>query len=301
MTAIEDAPGHLDEELLRRAALGQITWAEKVKIKKVLVAEVRAEDPKAKYWECPWQCKNGHVGFRYIGAKHCVECHHEYQKDYLKAYKVEYRKVNAEAIKARDAKYYKANAEAIKVYKVEYRKANAEAIKTQRVEYRKANPEIINACARNRIARKRNAYGTHTAADATLLLDRQIGLCANPQCLRDVAEENHLDHIYPLSRGGRNDLINLQILCATCNLNKNAKTMDEWLDPDSYATWRAAREVYYPTDVASLITPDGYTGPMTEVEDTTDDEADQDLDDLDLEDLIAFAAANTDATLLPTA
>ena len=38
----------------------------------------------------------------------------------------------------------------------------------------------------------------------------------------------HLDHIMPLSRGGKHEESNLQVLCAACNLSKGTKTMAEW-------------------------------------------------------------------------
>lgn len=40
----------------------------------------------------------------------------------------------------------------------------------------------------------------------------------------------HIDHIFPVSRGGRAYLDNLQVLCRTCNLSKS----DHALDPRSY-------------------------------------------------------------------
>jgi hypothetical protein len=39
----------------------------------------------------------------------------------------------------------------------------------------------------------------------------------------------HIDHKMPLSRGGTNDMENLQLLCPTCNMSKGAKTHDEYL------------------------------------------------------------------------
>ena len=38
----------------------------------------------------------------------------------------------------------------------------------------------------------------------------------------------HIDHIHPVSRGGGSDRSNLCVSCATCNLSKRDKTLEEW-------------------------------------------------------------------------
>jgi hypothetical protein len=59
------------------------------------------------------------------------------------------------------------------------------------------------------------------------LLSRERGKCA--ACGADLATELqapvHIDHIVPLSLGGCNDLVNLQVLCERCNLDKS---IGEW-------------------------------------------------------------------------
>jgi hypothetical protein len=38
----------------------------------------------------------------------------------------------------------------------------------------------------------------------------------------------HIDHIHPVSRGGTNDIDNLTVACAPCNLSKRDHTLEEW-------------------------------------------------------------------------
>jgi hypothetical protein len=50
---------------------------------------------------------------------------------------------------------------------------------------------------------------------------RERGRCAN--CGSGIAElqaESQIDHIVPIVQGGSNDLVNLQLLCGRCNLEK---------------------------------------------------------------------------------
>lgn len=39
----------------------------------------------------------------------------------------------------------------------------------------------------------------------------------------------HFDHIFPVSRGGRNEPSNLVVACDTCNISKNDRTLVEWV------------------------------------------------------------------------
>lgn len=40
----------------------------------------------------------------------------------------------------------------------------------------------------------------------------------------------HLDHIYPLSKGGEHEIYNLVVSCKQCNLKKYTKDPEDWLD-----------------------------------------------------------------------
>ena len=70
--------------------------------------------------------------------------------------------------------------------------------------------------------RSRQRIGTSKVVE---LMRQSGGTCAH--CGSEG--KLHVDHILPLSRGGSNELENLQMLCAPCNQSKHTKTMDEWV------------------------------------------------------------------------
>lgn len=54
---------------------------------------------------------------------------------------------------------------------------------------------------------------------------RERGKCANCSSnFLELQSDSHIDHIVPLNKGGSNDLVNLQLLCASCNLQKSDQT-----------------------------------------------------------------------------
>ena len=141
-----------------------------------------------------------------------------------------YRAENRENISARAAKYHADNKERIAARKAGYRAANRDKIAAKSAEYAKANPDKIATNSRNRRARKRSAEGSHTAADIRAIFEKQHGLCANCQTklFKSGAKKYHVDHIMPLALGGSNWPSNLQCLCPSCNLSKNAKDPIAW-------------------------------------------------------------------------
>lgn len=47
---------------------------------------------------------------------------------------------------------------------------------------------------------------------------------------RSLLQGFHIDHKTPVSRGGSNEIDNLQLLCADCNLRKSSLTHEEFLE-----------------------------------------------------------------------
>lgn len=94
------------------------------------------------------------------------------------------------------------------------------------------NPEKKRELARKgrhtRRARQYEAGGSYTNAEINALLEKQIWLCAEVTCRADLREGKELDHYIPVSKGGRNDIGNLQWLCVPCNRQKRDMMPDEW-------------------------------------------------------------------------
>jgi len=104
----------------------------------------------------------------------------------------------------------------------EGRAKNAAAVRT----WRERNPETARL-RRNIAKQKRKALQLGndsrqvTTADVRRLLSQPCVNC-------ESREHIHIDHIIPLSRGGRHAIGNLQPLCSFCNLSKNNSLQIEW-------------------------------------------------------------------------
>lgn len=138
-----------------------------------------------------------------------------------------WREVNKERIAEHGRTWYAANKESAIEYYRTWRKANKELAKVRARAWRAANRIAVNAIAQRRRARKRNAEGTHTAADIQAQYKAQKGKCY--YCATKVGDTYHVDHVIPLSRGGSNWPENLVIACPDCNCSKQDKLPHEWI------------------------------------------------------------------------
>lgn len=139
----------------------------------------------------------------------------------------EWEKANPDRMRAKKSKYSAENKEKISKSAKVYYSNNAEAIKAKCSSYIKNNPELARAKAARRRALKRSANGSHTKEDIKNLVSMQRGCCAC--CTKRLPSNYHVDHIIPLSKGGSNDRLNLQILCEKCNLTKHTKDPIEFM------------------------------------------------------------------------
>ena len=190
-------------------------------------------------------CGHGHYSQRRTKSGMCIGCEKYWQKE------------NQELLKNRNKIWMGNNPEKVRVshrnhylkYKDRLIKQNAEC-KEKRLSqmseeernefreiaynltkrWRQKNPEkqkmlgVIGSHRRR--ALEHNAKGTHTAKDIKNLLEVQNYKCI--YCKTSLKKEYHIDHIIALINGGDNTRYNLQILCPTCNLRKNARNPIEF-------------------------------------------------------------------------
>lgn len=109
-----------------------------------------------------------------------------------------------------------------KEYKRAWYEANREKVAEYGRAYYAANKDAVMAAVHRRRARLAAAPGSYTAAEWNDLCDRYGNKCLRCGCAGPLTK----DHIVPLSRGGSNDISNLQPLCSTCNKSKGVKSVD---------------------------------------------------------------------------
>lgn len=101
-----------------------------------------------------------------------------------------------------------------------YYQANQEKERARRSAYGKGNKEYNAALSNRRRARRAANGGRHTMAEWKAKKMEYGNSCAVCKC---VDKPLTRDHIIPLSKGGIDNIENIQPLCQSCNSKKSNK------------------------------------------------------------------------------
>jgi 5-methylcytosine-specific restriction endonuclease McrA len=179
-------------------------------------------------------CLHGHVGWRWLGNRGCVECHRDGVNKFRRE-NPEVRKRQEAARKSSDPEGWKARrqeeharwkarhpdrvAEIRRRASRKWHASHPELSRAKHKEFHRANPHKNAEYHSKRRSLESGADGKHTAADLRSLADRQRHRCAF--CgVKLTKGRRAVDHIIPISRGGSNVPSNLQWLCFSCNSRK---------------------------------------------------------------------------------
>lgn len=83
-----------------------------------------------------------------------------------------------------------------------------------------------------RKSRLKGNGGSFTAREWISMCERFGNRCIGPDCNVVGLENLTVDHIIPISKGGRNEISNIQPLCHACNVKKSDQTIDYRLQGD---------------------------------------------------------------------
>lgn len=133
----------------------------------------------------------------------------------------EYRERNKERTKQREREYRERNKARIQAWRRQVWAARGDELREKNRRYSKSRPMENKARVHRRRAKKCGAGGSYTSAEWAALCQHFGNVC-----LSCGSSELTVDHVIPLTKGGRNDVANLQPLCQSCNRRKGQKDTD---------------------------------------------------------------------------
>ena len=143
------------------------------------------------------------------------KANHDANIDRSRNYEKTYRDTNKDKIKIGMKEYYKSNSEKYKAIRREYYKANTDKVKAANKAWQIANPEKYHLIKSRQRAIKSNQ--THPNHD--LEIEREL-IIKSREMHKKHGIKQHIDHIWPLSKGGPHHHDNLQVISETLNTQK---------------------------------------------------------------------------------
>ena len=175
----------------------------------------------------------------------CRACQREYNRiwreanrDRKREYDREYYAANRDRKREYDREYYAANRERRREYSREYRAANRDRYREYFREYRAANRDRCREHKHRRRARERSTTVEEFSLADVYAWWEELGIYTCFWCDLPFAEGDriHVDHVWPLSRGGHHAVRNLVPACERCNLAKHSSLPHEFAER-AYREW----------------------------------------------------------------
>lgn len=169
-------------------------------------------------------CKHGHLSRRNTRTSHCLAC--------LLARANARKNKNPDEYYRKAAELRKRRLDSGKINYHEEHKNNLERRKKSQREWLARNPGYQVAKDQKRRAAKAGSAECFTAQDIIDIRRLQRNKCAT--CKKSISESYHVDHVVPLSKGGSNGRMNIQLLCPQCNWSKGSMDPLVWNQKNGY-------------------------------------------------------------------
>jgi len=129
------------------------------------------------------------------------------------------------------ARYADSHKDALREASAEYRENNRELLRLNKAEYRSTDhgKSVRAAAQTNRVHRLRANGGGVSRDELATLMKEQSGLCKYCGCVMATEGDPNsptyktIDHVKPVSRGGKHKIGNIVLCCRKCNCIKGAK------------------------------------------------------------------------------
>lgn len=139
-----------------------------------------------------------------------------------RACQADYSKKNKAKLNKQRRDWYLDNSASVKQKARQYRLDNLEQVNARLKKWREENALATRNHKHERRAKlKSNGIFLVTKRDIRRILDNPCAYCGKPGKVE-------LDHVLPISRGGRHSIGNLVAACISCNRSKGSKTLFEW-------------------------------------------------------------------------
>lgn len=133
-----------------------------------------------------------------------------------------------EKMRRKASEWAKQNREKVRVYARHYRDENRETVRARHRRFYANNPDKGHEYRNRRRAAKKGNGGSYTTQEWETLCEfyGNVCLCCGVHAKDTPEGKLSPDHVIPLSKGGGNDISNIQPLCYKCNLQKYTATTD---------------------------------------------------------------------------